>query len=63
MISPKIQLKRKHYTVGLATIIVALFIGLYLLINQLQSFDTHAVATLPIQFPQLDKFMLAITTI
>jgi undecaprenyl-diphosphatase len=63
MISPKIQIKRKHYTVGLAIILVALFIGLYLLIGPLQGFDTNAVTYFPIQFPGLDGFMLAVTTI
>lgn len=63
MIQPKFQIRRKHYTIGLGLLLVGLFVALYLLINQLQSFDTQAVSSLPTEFPSLDGFMLIITTI
>ncbi len=41
----------------------ALFVGLYLLILPLQALDSQLVSSLPVRFPHLDGFMLAITTI
>ncbi len=63
MIQPKTYFHRKHYSIGLAILLVALFITLYLFILPLQALDSQLVSSLPIQFPHLDGFMLAITTI
>ena len=63
MIQPKTYFRRKHYTIGLAVLLAVLFVALYLLILPLQALDSQLVSSLPIQFPHLDGFMLAVTTI
>lgn len=63
MITAKNHVRRNHYTIGLGATLIVLFTALYLLINPLQSFDSGAVSNFPIQYPGLDGFMLAVTTI
>ena len=60
---PTIKTHRRHYTVGLTLLLGILFLTLYLLIQPLQSIDSQLVASLPVQFPGLDGFMLFITNI